>query len=108
MRILKNIVPDLIFIDLNTADGNTNGFLRNIINVHSAYVILYSPSPGNNITKTTHPSITGCIHLPANIQTAALLLQELLTSQAITLHFAIVQRLSFLPVSFVQEFYPAC
>ena len=80
VRILKNIVPDLIFIDLNTAGGNPGRFLRNIINVHADYVVLYSNMSGNNIIKATHHKAPGCIRLPANIQSVAFMLQHLLNS----------------------------
>jgi len=80
IRILKNIVPDIIFIDLNTAGSNSNGFLRNLVNTNSAYVVLNSSVCRNMATKTIHQKISHCIHLPANTKAMSFMLQNLLNS----------------------------
>ena len=79
-RILKNIVPDIIFIDVNTAGNDVSRFLHDIQYVHKAPVMLYSSVPGKGITQATRDEISGCFQLPGNVQTMAFILQNLLSS----------------------------
>ena len=79
--ILKNMAPDIIFIDLNTAGNDVNEFLRHINCIHRAPVILYSTLPGKIINKAIPEEISGCFQLPGNVQTMAFMLQGILDTK---------------------------
>jgi DNA-binding NtrC family response regulator len=83
-RILKNIEPDIIFIDLNTTGNDVSDVLNNSDHTHTAPVILYSTAPDKAITKAIHDGSTGCIQLPRSISTMAFILQSLLNNKAVS------------------------
>ena len=76
-RILKNIEPDIIFIDLNTMDKDVLATLNNFNRTHIAPVILYSTAHDEAIQDEISP----CFQLPRSKSTMAFILQSLLDNQ---------------------------
>ena len=77
-RILKNVVPDMIFVDSQIAGSNVTNFLKNISCLQQVPVVLYSALASKENVENTPKKFAGYLQLPHNVQTMASILQKLL------------------------------
>lgn len=79
-RILRNIVPDIIFVDLQMTDNNITEFLENMNGLQSAHVVLYSTMASNKNITIAGQEPVNYLQLPKNVQTMANILQGFLNN----------------------------
>jgi DNA-binding response OmpR family regulator len=82
--ILKNIMPDIIFLDVRiskTAGSALAKKIKQIRNLRKVPVIMFSNMPyEKNTIRVYGNSTANYLHLPGNVQTMASILQYLLHS----------------------------
>jgi DNA-binding NtrC family response regulator len=74
-RILKSIVPDIIFSDLSMAGGDVSGFLSCKHSTPAVRVILYSTLTRKGMITPKQDKASESFRLPRNIQHLATMLQ---------------------------------
>ena len=79
--MLKNIMPDIIFFDVDIskiAEAVLLKKIKKIQQLRKIPVIMYSNVPHEKDKGTVHGNTTNYLHLPGSVQTMASILQHLL------------------------------
>lgn len=81
VMMLNNIMPDIIFFDVDVSKVSRAGLLKKIKKIQDLRkipVIMYSNVPHENNKRTVDGNTATYLHLPGNVQTMASILQHLL------------------------------
>ena len=81
VMILKNIIPDIIFLDVHISKFGGDRLLNKIKQIQRLRkipVIMYSNTPYENKLTVTEDDTANYFHLPGNVKTMAFMLQNLL------------------------------
>jgi len=85
-KILKNLVPDIIFLDVNLPKRSGTIFLKKIKTttlLQNIPVILYSTMIGNQNAKAVKSGISRYILLPGNVHAMASVLQKFISDLSV-------------------------
>lgn len=80
-KMLKNIVPDIVFLDMDISKVSGKNFLKKIkeiVNLQNIPVIMYSNVPDAKEKNSIDHGTENYLHLPGNVQTLASMLNNLL------------------------------
>jgi DNA-binding NtrC family response regulator len=84
IKLLKNVVPDIIFLDVHILKSARPALLKKLKQIRSLCktpVIMYSNTPDEKIKiKLSNNETASYFHLPGNVQTMASILEYLVQS----------------------------